>query len=151
MAGDLVGGNHFMNQNAIVKRAIDAGTVQVSLLRQVECGLSSSGSCEGCPQKPKEEILALAENPIGAVPGDKVEVEPTAGNSIGIAVLVYLLPCIFLGVGYILGQAAGLGEMAAVGAGAVGLVVGFLPAVLVNRSLTRRTRPEFVILKHLDS
>lgn len=138
-----------MNQNAIVKKIVSGSTVQVSLLRQVECGLSCSGSCEGCPQRPKEELLALAENPIGAVPGDKVEVESTAGNSIGLAVLVYLLPCIFLGLGYVAGQAMGLGEMAAVGTGAVGLVLGFLPAVLVNRAVTRRKKPEFVILKQI--
>ena len=32
---------------------------------------------------------------------------------------------------------------------AIGLLVGFAPAVLGNRALTRRQAPEFVILKHL--
>ena len=50
-----------MSQNAIVKKVVHPGVVEVSLMRQMECGLSCS-SCEGCPQRPKEEILALAEN-----------------------------------------------------------------------------------------
>ena len=31
---------------------------------------------------------------------------------------------------------------------AVGLLVGFLPAVWVNRRITRSQKPEFVILRH---
>ena len=48
-----------MSQNAIVKKVVHPGVVEVSLMRQMECSLSCS-SCEGCPQRPKEEILALA-------------------------------------------------------------------------------------------
>ena len=59
-----------MSQNAIVKKVVHPGVVEVSLMRQMECGLSCS-SCEGCPQRPKEEILALASDPQGgAKPGD---------------------------------------------------------------------------------
>ena len=54
-----------MIQNAVVKRIVREGVVEVSLLRQMECGLHCDGACEGCGQKPKEEILALANNTIG--------------------------------------------------------------------------------------
>ena len=77
-----------MNQSAIVKKEVRSGVVEVSLLRQVECGLSCGGDCAGCMQKPKGEILALASNPIGAKPGERVEVEATSGSSIGIALLM---------------------------------------------------------------
>ena len=50
-----------MVQNAIVKRIVQPGVAEVSLLRQMECGLHCDGACAGCSQKPKEEILALAE------------------------------------------------------------------------------------------
>ena len=71
-----------MSQNAIVKKVVHPGVVEVSLMRQMECGLSCS-SCEGCPQRPKEEILALASDPQGgAKPGDWVEVEPASGSAI---------------------------------------------------------------------
>ena len=42
-----------MNQSAIVKKEVRSGVVEVSLLRQVECGLSCGGDCAGCMQKPQ--------------------------------------------------------------------------------------------------
>ena len=117
-------------------------------MRQVECGLSCGGNCAGCMQKPQGELLALASDPIGAKPGERVEVEPSAGHSIGLSVLVFAIPCVFLVLGYLAGMALGLGEGASVGTAAVGLLVGFLPAVWVNRWITRSQKPEFVILRH---
>ena len=81
-----------MVQNAIVKQLVGEGMAQVSLLRQMECGLHCDGACAGCSQKPPQEILALAANPIGAKPGDFVEVEPSVGHGIGLSVIVFLLP-----------------------------------------------------------
>ena len=42
--------------------------------------------------------MALAANPIGAQPGDVVEVEPSIGHNIGTSVVVFLLPCVGLGI-----------------------------------------------------
>ena len=137
-----------MVQSAIVKKQIKEGVVEVSLLRQVECGLSCGGNCAGCMQKPQGELLALASDPIGTKPGERVEVEPSVGHSIGLSVLVFAIPCVFLVLGYLAGMALGLGEGASVGTAAVGLLVGFLPAVWVNRWIPRRQKPEFVILRH---
>ena len=137
-----------MVQSAIVKKQIKEGVVEVSLLRQVECGLSCGGNCAGCMQKPQGELLALASDPIGTKPGERVEVEPSVGHSIGLSVLVFAIPCVFLVLGYLAGMALGLGEGASVGTAAVGLQVGFLPAVWVNRWITRSQKPEFVILRH---
>jgi sigma-E factor negative regulatory protein RseC len=139
-----------MVQNAIVKQLVGEGMAQVSLLRQMECGLHCDGACAGCSQKPPQEILALAANPIGAKPGDFVEVEPSVGHSIGLSVIVFLLPCVGLGAGYALGQALlELGDVAALGTGALGLALGFLPALWLNRSMTRSQKPEFSILRQL--
>ena len=139
-----------MVQNAIVKKIVGDGVVQVSLLRQMECGLHCDGACAGCGQKPKEEILALASDPVGAAPGSVVEVEPVDGHNISTSVVVFLLPCIGLGLGYVLGQSLlGLGDIAALGTAVLGLVAGFVPAVLANRAITRRQAPEFRILKLL--
>lgn len=137
-----------MTQNAIVKKVVGADVVEVSLMRQLACGLGCS-SCEGCAQRPKEEILALASNPIGAKPGDWVEVEPSTGHSIGIAVLVFFIPCVFLLAGYLAGQGLGLGEMASVGTAAAGLAAGFVPALLLNRAIVKRKAPEFRVLGYL--
>lgn len=134
-----------MVQNAIVKRLISPEVAEVSLLRQMECGLSCK-DCEGCAQKPTDEILALAQNGVGAVQGSVVEVESNAGNGIGIAALVFLLPCVGLALGYWLGVTLGLPEVGGVLAAFGGAVVGFIPAVTLNRAITRRKTPEFTIL-----
>ena len=139
-----------MVQNAIVKKVVKAGVVQVSLMRQMECGLHCDGACAGCAQKPKEEILALASNSIGAKPGDFVEVEPTSGHNLALPVIAFVVPCVGLGAGYVLGQSVlGLGEGVSLLTALAGLLVGALPAILVNRSITHSAAPEFQILKFL--
>ena len=139
-----------MVQNALVKRIISDNVVEVTLLRQVECGLHCNGSCETCSQKPTEDILATASNDIGAHPGDFVEVEPTVGHNITVSVIVFLLPCIGLGAGYVLGQTLfSLGEGAAFLTALLGLAVSFIPAVLMNRYMAKHKGPEFRILQYM--
>lgn len=139
-----------MVQNAMVKRIIGGEVVEVNLLRQTECGLHCNGACESCSQKPPQDILATASNTIGAKPGDFVEVEPTTGHNIGASVVVFLLPCIGLAAGYIVGQTVlSLSEAAALGTAVVGLVLGFVPAFLLNRAMTKHQAPEFKILKFM--
>ena len=139
-----------MVQNAVVKKIVGDGVAEVSLLRQMECGLHCDGACAGCTQRPKEEILALASNPIGARPGDVVEVEPTGGHNLVTPVVVFLLPCVALVAGYLAGQSMGLGEGACLGMAALGVLAGFVPAILMNRIILRRKAPEFSILKSLS-
>lgn len=132
-----------MSQNAVIKRIVNEEVAEISLLRQMDC--KNCANCNNCAQKPGTELLAMASNKIGAKVGDVVEVESVAGSSIGIAVIVYVLPCVFLMLGYFLGQAVGLGEFASVGMGGIGILVGFLPAILLNRSIRNRKEPEFII------
>ena len=139
-----------MVQNAIVKRIVQPGVAEVSLLRQMECGLHCDGACAGCSQKPKEEILALASNSIGAKPGDHVEVEPASRHNISISVVAFVVPCVGLGMGYALGQSLlGLGEGMSLLTALLGLAVGCLPAILMNRAMVHSKNPEFSILKFL--
>ncbi|MCI9155611.1 MAG: SoxR reducing system RseC family protein [Lawsonibacter sp.] len=139
-----------MVQNAIVKKIVQDGVAEVSLLRQMECGLHCDGACAGCSAKPPQEILALASNPIGAKPGDFVEVEPASQKNISASVVVFLLPCVGLGLGYALGlNLLHLGEIASLLPAAAGLAAGFLPAVLMDRAISASRAPEFSILKQL--
>ena len=139
-----------MVQNAIVKRVISNQIVEVSLLRQLECGLHCDGACAGCGQKPKEEILALATDTLGVEAGDFVEVEPSNGKNITTSVVVFLFPCVAMGAGYVIGQSVlGLDEIMALATAFGGLVLGFIPAFLMNRSIMRSKEPEFRILKYL--
>lgn len=132
-----------MSQNAYVKKIVNDGVAEITLLRQMEC--KNCDNRDICSQKPTTEVVALASNPINAQVGDVVEVDSNAGNPIGIAVIVYVLPCVFLILGYLLGQGIGLGEGASIGLGALGILVGFLPAWILNRVVSRRKGPEFVI------
>ena len=112
-----------MVQNAIVKKIVRDGVAEVSLLRQMECGLHCDGACAGCSAKPPQEILALASNGIGAKPGDFVEVEPTGGHNISTSIVVFLLPCLGLGLGYALGMnTLHLSELAAMLTAALGQI-----------------------------
>ena len=139
-----------MVQNAIVKKIVSDGVAEVSLLRQMECGLHCDGACAGCSAKPPQEILALASNGIGAKPGDFVEVEPASGHNYSTSVAVFLLPCVGLGLGYALGlYVLQMGEVASMLTALLGLAAGFIPAVLMNRAITRSSAPEFAILKQL--
>jgi sigma-E factor negative regulatory protein RseC len=139
-----------MVQNAIVKRLVQEGVAEVSLLRQMECGLHCDGACAGCSAKPPQEILALASNAVGAEPGDFVEVEPAGGRNISTSVAVFLLPCVGLGAGYALGMyVLGLNDLTSMLTAALGLAAGFLPAVLMDRAIARSQAPEFAILKRL--
>lgn len=139
-----------MVQNAIVKKIVREGVAEVSLLRQMECGLHCDGACAGCTAKPPQEILALASNGIGARPGDFVEVEPAGGRNYSTSVAVFLLPCVGLGAGYALGMNLfHLSEVAALLTAALGLAAGFVPALLMDRAIARSRAPEFAILKQL--
>ena len=136
-----------MSQNAIVKRIVSTDVAEVSLLRQMDC--KNCANCGSCSQKPGTEMLAMASNTIGAREGDTVVVESVMGSSIGIAVIVYVIPCITLMLGFFLGQAMGLSELASVGIGALGILVGFIPALALNRIITKSKKPEMVILSKL--
>ena len=139
-----------MVQNAIVKKIVGDGVAEVSLLRQMECGLHCDGACAGCTARPPQEILALASNDIGARPGDFVEVEPAGVGSISTAAAVFLLPCLGLGLGYVLGtHVLGLNELSAMVTAAAGLAAGFVPAFVIDRAITGRSAPQFAILKRL--
>ena len=63
-----------MNQYALVKKRLKEDVIQISLLRQTECGLKEScgGNCAGCVQQPQGELLATASDPIGVQPGERV-------------------------------------------------------------------------------
>ena len=139
-----------MVQNAIVKKIVQEGVAEVSLLRQMECGLHCDGACAGCTAKPPQEILALASNGIGAQPGDFVEVEPAGGHNYSTLAAVFVLPGVGLALGYVLGMnLLRLGEGASLLTALLGLAAGFVPAFLMDRAITRKNAPEFAILKRL--
>lgn len=135
-----------MSQNAIVKELISPGVVQVALMREMECG-NGCDHCNICLSKPPEDILTTASDPIGVSIGEWVEVELNGTTAITAALLVYLVPCITLLLGYMLGEWLELSVVSCLLLSAMGLVVGFVPARLVNGRIQKNDAPEFVVLK----
>ena len=76
--------------------------------------------------------------------------EPAGGHNYSTSVAVFLLPCLGLGLGYGLGMNVfQLSEITALVTAALGLAAGFVPALLMDRAITKRRAPEFAILKQL--
>lgn len=135
-----------MSQNAIVKQNISPGLVEVSLMRELQCG-NGCKNCDICISRPAEEVLVQASDPIGVSVGEWVEVELVGTTAITAALLVYLVPCITMLLGYMVGEWMGLDVVASLLCAVIGLVVGFLPARMVNRGIQKRDTPEFVVQK----
>ncbi len=135
-----------MTQNAVVTERVSPQVVRVSLKRQLACG-SGCPSCKGCASQPTQEVYALAEDPIGLELGEWVELETNAGNSILLSLMVFFLPCVTMLLGYILGRQLGMGEGSALLAAAAGILLGFLPARLLDRHIQQKDSPEFTITR----
>ncbi len=135
-----------MSQNAIVKRNIAPGLVELALMRELECG-NGCKNCDICISKPTEEVLVTASDPIGVTEGEWVEAELVGTTAITAALLVYLLPCITLLVGYMAGEWLSFDVMACLAFALGGLILGFLPAWMINQSIQKRDTPEFVVQK----
>jgi len=117
------------------------GTAVVFLQRQSACS-GDCHQCSGCGAV-RETLFVTAENPIGAAVGDTVMVETSTATVMKAAVLVYLVPVILFFVGYFAGQMISFlpGIL-----GAVGFVLGILPAILLNHKMTRSHEQTFRIV-----
>ena len=111
-------------------RAVRGENARVRVYRGTACG-EGCASCGGCAGRRPVEVTA--RNPVGAVPGDQVEVESATGRVLGIAVLVYLVPLAAAVCAYLLGRAFGGSDDAGALAALGGFLVGLLPALLRGR------------------
>lgn len=138
-----------MTQKAIVKQIQDDGTIQISLMRQMECGLSCN-NCEGCTQKPTSELLATANcTSIPVQPGDLVEVDPAVIGTNLASLLVFVFPCIGFMIGYLLGKVSGLGDVPSILVSFAIAVISLLPAYAYNSRFIKRGSPEFTVVRVL--
>ena len=128
-----------MTQNGVVKQLLTHGRARVEVERGTACG-GSCGSCEACVYDSR--LVIDAENDICARPGDRVVLESGTGGILGAALLVYMLPVVFLFAGYALGAAAGLGQGLKVMTSLIGVCAGGAIVVFAGR---RRRRIVFRI------
>lgn len=92
-----------MTQVATVERIVGKNRAEISVLRQSACGGNCAG-CSGCGSS-AVPILVEAVNLIQARPRQKVIVESSTRKTLGIAVMVYLVPIILFLTGYLIASA----------------------------------------------
>ena len=122
-----------MTQVATVEKLLRSGMAQISVPRKSACGHDCE-NCAGCGVT-GSVVLAEARNPLGAQPGQKVEVESENRRLLGVMALVYLLPLVFFFLGYFLSR--GTEETHALFACAA-FAIGLIPAIACDRALRRR-------------
>lgn len=125
-----------MTQIATVNRLFGADKAEVQVRRPSACGHDCK-SCGGCGPDTMTQVTAVAENEVGARPGDTVRVESESRTVLGLAAVLYLMPIVLLFVGYFI--ASGLLEFSEGGSLLIGL--GFMAAGFAgNRLVDRRLR-----------
>lgn len=123
-----------MRSKATVKRLLPHGRAEVSVVRESAC----SGDCHHCAGcgAVRQTLTVQAENPISAQPGSLVYVESSGKTVLRAAALVYVLPLALFLAGYLTADA--LLHRGAFWCGAVGFVLGLLPAFWYDRRVRRR-------------
>ena len=124
-----------MRQKATVIRTVTPGYAEVMVRRASACASAHKcGTCDHCSMMEQApEITVVAENTVGAEPGDTITVESATSSVLGAAVLLYIVPFVLFFAGYLIAGAAGLAEGAALAVGGAGFVVGLLCAVVLDR------------------
>ena len=133
-----------MTQIATVERIIDGRYAEISVPRKSACGHDCE-ECAGCGVT-GAAVRARAENPIGARPGQKVVVESSTRNMLGIVALVYLTPIVLFLLAYF-STASLFSQGVRYLLSAVGFAVGILLAVAYDRRLRRRGGLTFTIVR----
>ena len=120
-----------MIQKAVVLKTFPDNTAELSVERRSACGGNCSG-CEGCSFR-ENVINIVAENSVSAVPGQMVIVESKTLQIFRYAVLVYILPVLFLVLGYVIPYLLGFSESVCILTGFLLLLAGTAGVILVQR------------------
>lgn len=117
-----------MRQIGIVK-SLQGNRATISVSRKTACegcaAKSGEGGCSGCMTlATNRELIAAADNTLGAKVGDRVVVETDSNIVIGYAAAVFLLPLLFGVAGYFAGRL--ISTLAAYIVSAVGFAAAFI-------------------------
>ena len=135
-----------MTQEAVVTKLLPNGMAEVAVRRTTACG-GNCGSCESCLFQ--NELKTPALNLIQAKPGQKVLIESQSSRIFKAAFLVYVLPILFLLLGYLIASLLSLGENAAILFSFAGLALGALTVVLSQRRIGEKDKITFEIIQLL--
>lgn len=129
-----------MEQLVRVKSVYEDGKALVIHVRQSACS-GDCHKCSGCGAA-QEAVSFLADNPIGAGPGDLVRVESESAVVLKGAAVLYMLPLALFFLGYYLGYRFGRWEAAF---GCLGFLLGIAGAVAYDRFYLRKQNIRYMI------
>ena len=145
-----------MKTVATVIETLENGIAVVRVDRQSACEgchrASEEGGCSVCTLLGgKNAAHARALNTVGAVIGDRVELESRTGRILSYAALVFLLPVVTLLFGYFLGRMLG-GDTAALIAASGGFLLSLVFLYCYSRFVVaRRVDIEIVSVVRKDA
>ena len=129
-----------MQQLVRVTKVHNDGMATVMHIRESACS-GECHKCSGCGAA-KEAIVLEARNPIGAQPGDLVNVEAASGPVLKAALVMYMLPMVLFFAGYALGAA--LWQQGAL-VGCLAFLGSMALAVLYDRKVVRKNDTVYTI------
>ena len=129
-----------MEQTVRVTRTFPDGTALVRHTRLSACS-GDCHKCSGCGAA-KETMLLTAQNPIGAQPGDLVNIHSESAPVLKAAAVLYVLPLVLFFLGYALGAAAGSWGPAG---GGLGFVLGIVIVIFYDRHIAKREKTIYTI------
>ena len=128
-----------MTQLVKIRKINPDGTAQVILIRQSACS-GDCHKCSGCGAA-QETLLLDAHNPIGAQPGDLVNIEAKSGPVLAAAAVMYILPLVLFLTGFAIGSVWNLGAL--VGGVCFALSIGI--AVAYDRLVVKKKETVYTI------
>ena len=133
-----------MTQIATVEKILPGGMAEISVPRKSACGHDCE-ECAGCGVS-GASVRAVARNDARAEVGQKVVVESSTKNLLGVMLLVYLLPIVLFLVGYFATgalESEGLRYAAAIAP----FLVGIIPAIICDRRTKKNGKLTFTTVR----
>lgn len=137
-----------MIQTATVQRILENGMAEIAVPRKSACGHDCE-ECAGCGVS-GSAVTAEARNPIGAQAGEKVVVESSTRQLLGIVALVYCVPPALFLLGYFASAGLVLSEGARYAIAIAGFFLGLLGAVLYDRRAKKKGSVCYTIVRTLS-
>ena len=128
-----------MTQLVKIRKLNPDGTAQAVLIRQSACS-GDCHKCSGCGAA-QETLVLDVQNPIGAKPGDLVNIESESAPVLAAAAVMYMLPLVLFLVGYAIGSLWGIGAL--IGGLCFALSIGI--AVVYDRLVVKKRETVYTI------
>ena len=119
-----------MTNYATVTKLMPNNTAEVTVTRLTACG-GNCGSCEGCMCD--SEVRTIADNPLGAKPGQRVVIESRSSKVYGAVLMVYIMPILLFLAGYLAAMALGASEGLCIAVSFAALVLSAVILVLSQK------------------